>query len=584
MQGVPYSAHDDQSGSVTTGQKYVRGHPATGANGVLDSTATNYGSYNGRAAHLRYKLSQVGGRDASHRATPGDQAMDSEHIRRRARMTGIAGWLSMVPVAMVVVALCTLAVRPFVISRELTRMRVRTAATSERAQGLLTDLRLVSAQEVGEHEAYRLRHEPATAERYRQLRAHEDRTLADMELLADVAGPRSAAQVDSLRALASRAHQLTDGYVNGDISDARFVQQLPAMHAIHDSTTAVLAALDTSLARARNADVVSGGRIIAQQRVVTIVIGALALFAIAVVVMLARRDQALSRQLGEALEEEARAREDAERRRTELEQVTESKTRLMRGFTHDVKNPIGAADGFMQLLEDGLSGPVTRTQASHIERARRCLAEALHLIDDLLELARAEAGQLDVRKENVDLTALAQDTVEEYRAQAERKGLTLGVQANGGGVFARSDPARLRQVLGNLVSNAVKYTTRGSVDVRIAARRRDGDGSAPGAAIEVADTGSGIPAEQQRLIFQEFVRLDPNGVPGAGVGLAISQRIAQALDGEIKMTSVAGRGSSFILWLPSTDDGRTIDAVASDSPLDRAHGGSSRRPARGIGE
>jgi signal transduction histidine kinase len=208
----------------------------------------------------------------------------------------------------------------------------------------------------------------------------------------------------------------------------------------------------------------------------------------------------------------------------------------------------------MQLLGDGLPGPLTSAQVMYVQRARRCLSDAMQLIEDLLELARAEAGQLDVRKEPVDLTALARETVEEYRAQAERKGLELDLQTNGDHVFARSDPARLRQVLGNLVSNAVKYTARGRVDVRIAALRRDDDGAIPRASIEVADTGNGIPPDKQRLIFREFVRLDPDGAPGAGVGLAISQRIAHALDGEIKMTSEAGRGSSFVLWLPASGD------------------------------
>ena len=480
--------------------------------------------------------------------------MDSDHIRRRARVTGIAGWLSMIAVAIVVVALCTLAIRPFVILRELRREHDRAAATNDRAQQLVTDLRLMWAEEVAEHEAYRLRREPATAERYKELRAREERMLSEMELVADAAGAQSGAQVDTFRALANRAHQLTDGYVTGEIDGARFLRLLPRLRAIHDSANTVLASLDTSLAKGRDREVTQGRHVLTQQRDLTIAIGAVALFGIVVLVMLARRDRALSRQLADALEEEARAREEAERRRGELEEVTESRSRLVRGFTHDVKNPIGAADGFMQLLGDGLPGPLTAAQVMYVQRARRCLADAMQLIEDLLELARAEAGQLDVRKEPVDLTALARETVEEYRAQAERKGLELDLQANGDHVFARSDPARLRQVLGNLVSNAVKYTARGRVDVRIAAQRRDDDGAIPRASIEVADTGNWIPPDKQRLIFREFVRLDPDGAPGAGVGLAISQRIAHALDGEIKMTSEAGRGSSFVLWLPASGD------------------------------
>jgi signal transduction histidine kinase len=224
--------------------------------------------------------------------------------------------------------------------------------------------------------------------------------------------------------------------------------------------------------------------------------------------------------------------------------VTESKTRLMRGFSHDVKNPIGAADGYMQLLEDKLMGPLTPQQVASIARARRSLSQALRLIEDLLELARAERAQLDVKRESVNLSELARDATEEFRAQAEQKGLALELDPAEDGVVVQSDPARVRQVLSNLVSNAVKYTDRGRVTVRVLADGTRG-------AIEVADTGAGIPADQQQQVFQEFVRLDPHAAPGAGVGLAISQKIVQALGGELTLTSEAGQGSRFVLWLPA---------------------------------
>src|SRR5206468_4391751 len=105
-----------------------------------------------------------------------------------------------------------------------------------------------------------------------------------------------------------------------------------------------------------------------------------------------------------------------------------------------------------------------------------------------------------------------------------------------------------------LVSNAVKYTSRGRITVRVLAE--DGRG-----AIEVADTGSGIPAERQPHVFEEFVRLDPHAAPGAGVGLAISHKIVQALGGEITLSSESGSGSRFVLWLPRSG------SVSSDGSL-----------------
>ena len=257
----------------------------------------------------------------------------------------------------------------------------------------------------------------------------------------------------------------------------------------------------------------------------------------------ARRDRVLNRQLAHSLAEEALARAETERRRVELERVTESKSRLMRGFSHDVKNPIGAADGYLQLLQDGLMDPLTPRQSASIDRARRSLEQAQRLIEDLLALARADSDRLDVQRVMVNLGEIAHDAAEEFRAQAEQKGLSIACDHDGDGVVVESDPVRVRQVLSNLVSNAVKYTDRGSVTVHV---RSDGHRGM----IEVADTGRGISADGQSHVFQEFVRLDPHAAPGAGVGLAISRKIVQTLGGEITVMSEVGRGSRFVLSLP----------------------------------
>ncbi|MBV9109859.1 MAG: HAMP domain-containing histidine kinase, partial [Gemmatimonadetes bacterium] len=149
-----------------------------------------------------------------------------------------------------------------------------------------------------------------------------------------------------------------------------------------------------------------------------------------------------------------------------------------------------------------------------------------------------------------DVAALAREAVEDFRAQATAAGLGLEVHADGA-LPTETDPERVRQVLSNLLSNAVKYTPQGSITVDAGLRTREG---APGdrrcIAIRVADTGPGIPPEKQETIFQEFTRLDPDAQHGAGVGLAISRRIARHLGGDITVESEIGRGSTFILWLP----------------------------------
>src|SRR5690606_6539903 len=221
-------------------------------------------------------------------------------------------------------------------------------------------------------------------------------------------------------------------------------------------------------------------------------------------------------------------------------------------------------DGFLALLEDGILGEISEQQKENVKRARRALGRSLELIDDLLELARAEAGQIEVRWVPVDLRDAVRELGEEYRAQAEAKGLAMEIELPEDLPAIESDARRLRQILGNLFSNAVKYTDEGIVRLAVELRSR---GDTPWIATKVSDTGSGIPTEKQRLLFQEFTRLDPGEKKGAGVGLAISQRIAHLLGGEITATSEAGRGSTFTLWLPCA---RTAAAAANGKPWDSA--------------
>ncbi|HEX6038012.1 PAS domain S-box protein [Longimicrobium sp.] len=248
------------------------------------------------------------------------------------------------------------------------------------------------------------------------------------------------------------------------------------------------------------------------------------------------------------LEAERDARAEAERRREELERVTESRTRLMRGFSHDVKNPLGAADGYAQLLEEGIFGALSEKQVDSVGRIRRSIATSLHLIHDLLELARAEAGQLEIECVATDVCRAAREVAEDFRAQAMAAGLAIDARVPEG-LRADTDPVRLRQILANLLSNAVKYAPRGQAT--IGAEVRDG-GPRPGqwVAVRVTDSGPGIPEEKRESIFQEFTRLDPEAQQGAGVGLAISRRIARLMGGDLTVESEVGRGSTFTLWLP----------------------------------
>ncbi|MFW6078118.1 MAG: ATP-binding protein [Gemmatimonadota bacterium] len=285
--------------------------------------------------------------------------------------------------------------------------------------------------------------------------------------------------------------------------------------------------------------------------------------------------------------------EESETRRAELRRLVESQSRLVRGFSHDVKNPLGAADGRLALLEEGALDGLDESQREEVGRARRSLHTAIRLIGSLVDFARAEAGQVEIESRPTDVGGIVREIAEEQRPAAREKGLTLDVDVEVSAEPIRADPDRLRQISGNLVSNAIKYTDEGGVRLHVVERdrppaaveavrggeRSPGVAPAPGrwVAIEVADTGPGIPEGKQNEIFDEFTRLDPEEGHGAGLGLAISRRLARLLGGDITVESEVGRGSTFTVWLPReggerTDRGAVTDArAANGGPLGGPH-------------
>lgn len=263
--------------------------------------------------------------------------------------------------------------------------------------------------------------------------------------------------------------------------------------------------------------------------------------------------------------EKVRLLNEAREGRRELERVMSSRSRLMRGFSHDIKNPLGAADGYADLLASGIYGELSAGQRESVERVRELIRAALGLIGDLHELARAETGKVALFREAVVLQDVLRASGEEFRAVATRRGLALVVELPDPAMTVETDALRVRQILSNLVSNAIKYTDTGSIVLRL--RRAEAD-DGEWAAIDVVDTGRGIAADQLSMLFEEFARLGETDKPGAGLGLAISQRLAELLAGRISVESAPGRGTQFTLWLPLA----TATSTASRSPIaDRAH-------------
>jgi signal transduction histidine kinase len=269
---------------------------------------------------------------------------------------------------------------------------------------------------------------------------------------------------------------------------------------------------------------------------------------------------------------------EAEERRLEVEAAMEQTERavaarqhLIRGFTHDVKNPLHVADGYAELLRLGLKGELPAEQDEVVGKIRAAIRGAVDIIDTLLEINRMESGGLKLALGSVDLRELADDVVAEHSWIATAAGLELLFRDPGSETIVVTDPDRVRQVLKNLVSNAVKYTPApGEVKVLLDVAYREG-GHPGWARLVVTDTGPGIAPEEQERVFYEFYRVPGTPGPGQGLGLPISQRIARLLGGEILLRSVPGQGATFELRLPLPDE----RADRSATPQ-QGRGGSGR--------
>jgi signal transduction histidine kinase len=398
------------------------------------------------------------------------------------------------------------------------------------ARALVTEIQLALAREAAGARGYVITHGERYADAHLAARAMRVRAYDQLLPLTRQLG-------DSVNALAvgmGERLRPTDAFIDslfsGEASPTLYTRRLDDQQARFLVVTADAARIDHFIGEmitARTAQIRATARVGAALMVLLVL---LALLAALLVASLGRRYRA--------------QRENAER-------VTESRARLMRGFSHDVKNPLGAADGYLQLMEDGLMDPLQPRQAEAVGNVRRLIAAALRLIEDLLELARSESGELEIAHVPTDVAAVAKASADEYAVPAAARGLRLSFEVRGNLPAIDSDARRIRQVLGNLFSNAVKYTVRGSISGVAELRER---GNAPGAgpwiAVDVSDTGPGIASAELPLLFQEYQRLEPSAARGTGIGLAIAQRIARALGGEITVLREVGRGSTFTLWLP----------------------------------
>jgi PAS domain S-box-containing protein len=267
-------------------------------------------------------------------------------------------------------------------------------------------------------------------------------------------------------------------------------------------------------------------------------------------------EQAL-RELNETLEHKVAARtEELERALERAEGADRLKSAFLATMSHELRTPLNSIIGFTGIVLQGLAGPLTPEQTKQLGMVRGSARHLLELINDVLDLSKIEAGQLQVHVERFDLAGLLQRVVLSMMPLAQKKGLTLELVVPTDLGELVSDRRRVEQILLNLTNNALKFTEQGGVTVtaeRVHEPGPEGKPGPPSVRIGVADTGPGIEPFQLSKLFQPFSQLDTGLTrqhEGTGLGLAICRRLAALLDGEIGVTSEWSRGSTFTITLP----------------------------------
>jgi len=259
----------------------------------------------------------------------------------------------------------------------------------------------------------------------------------------------------------------------------------------------------------------------------------------------------------------------------ELLRANRAKSEFLANVSHELRTPLNAIVGFVDLLRDGVYGALNARQVGPVERIEASANHLRHLVDQILDLAKMAAGRLEVHSEPIELRPFVFDVASEVEPLITEKGLSFSLAVGATLPRVRTDPTHLRQILINLLGNAVKFTSDGSVSIRgkllgvedrsstpipsrfgFAARHMKPP--RPGGiwiALQVVDSGVGIPQSDCERIFDEFeqVNAGPRGDSmrrGTGLGLSISRRLARLLGGDITVESELGRGSIFTVWLP----------------------------------
>jgi signal transduction histidine kinase len=470
------------------------------------------------------------------------------------------GWVMLAPLLVAVASLLGLVLAMVVLQHRSDRLREEVATVAEPARAELNRFEAAISKEMSAQRGFMLFHDSAFIEDENRSRREEVEMDRGLDRLVGRLGGGPVAALNRLRDLTlrwSRSPGDPASVAGRPAEEARgmVMERQRLFEQVLDASRAV----DEAIVAEERARLDEVARLDALRVGLAVVLVAVALGAVLSLVRVAARMRAL----GERARELA---EQSELRRRALEEMAEEKGRFLRGITHDLKNPLGAIDAYAQLLEAGVRGAMPPEQLVFVGRIRRVTQECVGIIHDLLHLARAEARQLRIDPAPTDLAQLVHETAEDYAAVIQAGSFAFALDLPDDLEPVQTDGRRVREILGNLLSNALKHTPPGgriTVSVAHAAGEEGG-----WATLSVRDTGPGIAPGERERIFGEFQRLSPQAVQGSGIGLAISRQIAHLLGGELDVDGAPGGGAVFTLRLPRA---RTADPLR---PRSRAGAGA----------
>src|SRR5438105_896448 len=235
----------------------------------------------------------------------------------------------------------------------------------------------------------------------------------------------------------------------------------------------------------------------------------------------------------------------------EVERANRLKSEFLASMSHELRTPINALLGYASLMLEGVFGTIASDQREAMERSRAAAEHLLALVNDILDLAKIEAGKMPLIRESVVLSEVITEVSQQIEPLVRKKALAYQIKVSPHCPVIETDRTKLKQVLLNLLSNAMKFTYKGGITVVAEPRNDSTRGS--GVCIEVIDTGIGIEEKNLAVIWEDFRQIDQSltrEFGGTGLVLSITRRLLDRLGGAVTVRSVYGEGSTFSVWLP----------------------------------